>query len=111
MRGFDRGQFGTAPAAADWIRKRAAVTDMDSQRGQAKKAEKATRSRPAAHKPAKATSPRTPAAKPSTRSRHYRRAQHDRGAETRARLIEAGLDVFGRLGPDGATTRQIARQA
>jgi AcrR family transcriptional regulator len=44
-------------------------------------------------------------------SRHHRRARHDRGAETRARLIEAALDVFGRFGFEGATTRQIAREA
>ncbi len=44
-------------------------------------------------------------------SRHHRRAQRDRGAETRARLIEAALDVFGREGFEGATTRQIAREA
>jgi len=43
--------------------------------------------------------------------RAYRRAQQDRGAETRARLIEAGLDVFGHQGFEGATTRQIARAA
>jgi AcrR family transcriptional regulator len=40
-----------------------------------------------------------------------RRAQRDRGAETRQRLVEAGLDVFGRLGFEGATTRQIVEQA
>lgn len=44
-------------------------------------------------------------------SRHYRRAQRDRGAETRTRLIEAALDVFGRLGFEGAGTRQIAKEA
>ncbi len=44
-------------------------------------------------------------------SRPYRRARRDRGAETRARLIEAALDVFGRHGFEGATTRQIAKEA
>jgi len=44
-------------------------------------------------------------------SRHYRRAQRDRGAETRAQLVEAALDVFGRLGFEGATTREIAKAA
>jgi AcrR family transcriptional regulator len=44
-------------------------------------------------------------------SRHYRRAQRDRGAETRTQLIEAALDVFGRLGFEGATTREIAKAA
>jgi AcrR family transcriptional regulator len=47
----------------------------------------------------------------STQSPHYRRAQRDRGAETRAQLIEAGLDVFGRLGFEGASTREIAKAA
>ena len=41
----------------------------------------------------------------------YRRAKQDRGAETRARLIEAALDVFGHQGFEGATTRQIAKAA
>jgi AcrR family transcriptional regulator len=44
-------------------------------------------------------------------SRHHRRARRDRGADTRARLIEAALDVFGRLGFEGASTRQIAKEA
>ena len=43
--------------------------------------------------------------------RHYRRARRDRGAETRQRLIEAALDVFGRQGFEGASTRQIAKEA
>ena len=43
-------------------------------------------------------------------SRHYRRAQRDRGADTRARLIDAALDVFGRLGFEGASTREIAKE-
>ena len=83
------------------------MTDTNSQRGEAR----ARQSRRAPKKPAKAAPSRTPAPRPKTKSRHYRRAQHDRGAETRARLIEAALDVFGRLGPDGASTRQIAKQA
>ena len=82
---------------------------MNAQRGHAAKSEKATRTPVAKRQAAKAASPA--AAAPKTRTRHYRRAQRDRGAETRARLIEAALDVFGRLGLDGATTRQIARQA
>jgi AcrR family transcriptional regulator len=36
---------------------------------------------------------------------------HDRGAGTRAELIEAALDVFGRLGYEGASTRVIAKAA
>jgi AcrR family transcriptional regulator len=39
------------------------------------------------------------------------RARRDRGTETRARLIEAAIDVFGRHGYEGATTRQIAKAA
>jgi len=45
------------------------------------------------------------------RSRAYRRARQDRGAETRAQLIDAALDVFGLLGFEGATTREIAKAA
>ena len=44
-------------------------------------------------------------------SRHYQRAKHDRGAETRERLIHAALDAFGRYGFEGAATREIARRA
>ena len=39
------------------------------------------------------------------------RARRDRGNETRERLIEAAIDVFGRQGYEGATTRQIAKAA
>lgn len=48
---------------------------------------------------------------PGSGSPHYRRARRDRGAETRAQLVEAALDVFGRLGYEGATTREIAKAA
>ena len=44
-------------------------------------------------------------------SPQYRQARRDRGADTRAQLIEAALDVFGRLGFEGASTREIARTA
>src|SRR5581483_26446 len=50
----------------------------------------------------------SPAARPR---KPTRRAARDRGAETRARLVEAALDVFGRLGFEGASTRQIAKAA
>ncbi|MCC6983014.1 MAG: CerR family C-terminal domain-containing protein [Bauldia sp.] len=43
--------------------------------------------------------------------RAYRRAKQDRGADTRARLVEAALDVFGHQGFEGATTREIAKAA
>lgn len=39
------------------------------------------------------------------------RARRDRGAETRQRLLLGALDVFGRYGFEGATTRQIAKAA
>ena len=48
---------------------------------------------------------------PRPGSPHYRRARRDRGAETRAQLIEAALEVFGRLGYEGASTREIAKAA
>ena len=48
------------------------------------------------------------AKKPQSRAR---RSRQDRGIETRNRLIEAALDSFGRLGFDGASTRQIADKA
>ena len=48
---------------------------------------------------------------PGHHSRHYRRAKRDRGAETRARLVEAAVDVIGRLGFEGASTRLIAKEA
>jgi TetR/AcrR family transcriptional regulator, regulator of cefoperazone and chloramphenicol sensitivity len=44
-------------------------------------------------------------------SPHHRRAVVDRGAETRQRLLEAAVDVFGRQGFEGASTREIARAA
>ena len=53
----------------------------------------------------------TRAADGAHQSRHYRRAQQDRGAETRERLLAAALDAFGRLGFEGASTREIARKA
>jgi AcrR family transcriptional regulator len=40
-----------------------------------------------------------------------RRARRDYGAETRNQLVEAALDVFGRLGFEGASTREIAKAA
>ncbi|MBZ0227093.1 MAG: CerR family C-terminal domain-containing protein [Bauldia sp.] len=61
---------------------------------------------PEAVAPAGATEMPVPA-----KSRHYRRAVRDRGTETRQRLIAAALDVFGRYGFEGATTRLIAKEA
>jgi AcrR family transcriptional regulator len=52
-----------------------------------------------------------PGGEPVSGSPHYRRARRDRGGETRAQLIEAALEVFGRLGYEGATTREIAKAA
>jgi AcrR family transcriptional regulator len=48
---------------------------------------------------------------PRSASRHAAQARRDRGAETRAELIDAALDVFGRLGFEGASTRAIAKAA
>src|ERR1051325_7635965 len=39
------------------------------------------------------------------------RVRRDRGAQTRAELIEAALDVFSRIGFEGASTRMIAQAA
>ena len=70
---------------------------------------------PGAARQRRRASPKTPRSRPQPdppkNNRHYRRARRDRGADTRARLVEAALDVFGRLGFEGATTRQIAREA
>jgi len=56
--------------------------------------------------------PKRPVTKPKARrATPPERAQRDRGAETRAQLIEAALDVFGRQGFQGASTREIARVA
>lgn len=52
-----------------------------------------------------------PARPRSMRERRDRRLRRDRGAGTRQRLIEAALDVFGRQGFEGASTRQIAQAA
>ena len=49
----------------------------------------------------------TPRKEPS----QTRRARRDRGADTRAQLIEAALDTFGRFGYEGASTREIAKAA
>jgi AcrR family transcriptional regulator len=49
--------------------------------------------------------------RPQPASRHYRRAHRDRGVETRTQLLEAGLDLFGQRGFDGASTRDIAKAA
>ncbi len=70
-------------------------------------------------KPDPGTEQATPAARPAraegsaprSGSPHYRRARRDRGAETRQQLVEAALDVFGRLGYEGASTREIAKAA
>jgi AcrR family transcriptional regulator len=58
---------------------------------------------------APAAAPRLSERRPA--SRHAAQARRDRGAETRAQLIEAALDVFGRLGFEGASTRVIAKAA
>jgi len=51
-------------------------------------------------------------AAPENEGRGRKRAASRRSAEeTRRRLIDAGLDAFGRFGFDGASTRDIARRA
>ena len=68
-------------------------------------------------KPASTSSKQSPSSRGAARptrareGRAYRRARQDRGAETRARLVEAGLDVFGHQGFEAATTREIAKAA
>jgi AcrR family transcriptional regulator len=39
------------------------------------------------------------------------RARGGRGTDTRAQLLDAALDVFGRFGYEGASTREIAKSA
>ncbi len=63
-------------------------------------------------KPARMETGRPPRAAPRRAATSpHQRARRDRGAETRAQLIEAALDVFGRLGYEGASTREIAKAA
>jgi AcrR family transcriptional regulator len=57
---------------------------------------------------AEKTAPRTPS---GAASRPYRQARRDRGADTREQLVQAALEVFGRLGFEGASTREIAKTA
>ncbi len=42
---------------------------------------------------------------------HFRPAAHQRGEETRARILEAALELFASSGFEGASTRTIAEQA
>ena len=49
--------------------------------------------------------------KSRTAARNRSKAQRERGSDTRAQLIEAALDVFGRRGFEGASTREIAKAA
>jgi AcrR family transcriptional regulator len=60
----------------------------------------------AAKKPGK-PAPRDAEKKPTPAAR----ARRDRGADTRAQLIDAALDAFGRAGFEGASTRDIAKAA
>jgi AcrR family transcriptional regulator len=48
---------------------------------------------------------------PQPHSGAARRTLRSRGAGTRAELIDAALDVFGKVGFEGATTRAIAKAA
>ncbi|MCG6856933.1 MAG: CerR family C-terminal domain-containing protein [Salaquimonas sp.] len=71
--------------------------------------------RPAAHGVAQASAAEISNAKdrpaPKKAKTRARRTRQDRGIETRNRLIDAALDSFGRLGFDGASTREIADKA
>jgi len=58
-------------------------------------------------KPARARKPKAAAPRSGIASRRAR----DRGADTRAHLIDAALDVFNDLGFEGASTRAIAKKA
>src|SRR4051812_37372769 len=70
------------------------------------RAERAGRPSPAQSAARAAAEGSSPEAK-----RRRRAAVFDRGAETRARLIAAALEVFGHKGFDGASTREIADAA
>jgi AcrR family transcriptional regulator len=47
----------------------------------------------------------------STATSHYRPVAQQRGEETRARILEAALELFAANGFDGASTRTIAERA
>ena len=65
-----------------------------------------------AQAPSKRREPaRGPRPAPAPASRPHRQAKRDRGADTREQLIQAALEVFGRLGFEGASTREIAKAA
>lgn len=53
----------------------------------------------------------TDAATDDKRLRHPTGGGYARGEETRLRIIQAAIDVFGERGFDGATTREIAQRA
>lgn len=71
-------------------------------------ASKRTRARTGKPRPAKLR-PLTSATPKMAPAAH--RAAPARGVDTHAQLIEAALDVFGRLGYEGASTREIAKAA
>lgn len=74
---------------------------------------KTTKRKPPAKPAAKPRVAGKPAAAPAPAPglRPHARAKRDRGADTRAQLIEAALDIFGRVGFEGAGTREIAKAA
>ncbi len=71
--------------------------------------------RSAATEPVEPVSPRgatgVEVPEPSASPRYLGGARRDRGEETRSQLIHAGLDIFGRYGFEGSSTRQIASEA
>ena len=48
---------------------------------------------------------------PAPRHRHAIDGGYQRGEETRARIVDAALALFGEYGFDGASTRDIAERA
>ncbi|MFO1184422.1 MAG: CerR family C-terminal domain-containing protein [Bauldia sp.] len=66
---------------------------------------------PSAARIKKSAGPPRPTNAGKASPRRRRAETSDRGAETRARLIAAALDVFGHKGFEGASTREIATSA
>jgi AcrR family transcriptional regulator len=59
----------------------------------------------------KSASKTKPAAKAGKKRVAASKARVDRAGDTRAKLIDAGLDAFGLVGFEGASTREIAKAA
>jgi len=59
----------------------------------------------------KASAPSTPPVVEASRPRHRPELGYARGDETRRRIIDAAIKLFGERGYEGASTRDIARLA